>query len=75
MKVLPGPAQFDADGDGSYGQSWWATEYLVDRFGVKKVAALYADLAGHATGADAIVKKHTRKTPAQLLAAVKKFRG
>lgn len=75
MKALPGPRQFNADGDGSYGQSWWVVEYLVGRFGEKKVAALYADLAGHATGADAIVKKHTQMTPAQLLAAVRKFRG
>jgi hypothetical protein len=75
MKALPGPTEFATNGDRSYGQSWWVIEYLVDRFGVQKVAALYADLAGHATGADAIVKKHTKMTPAQLLAAVKKFRG
>ncbi|MFI5736546.1 peptidase MA family metallohydrolase [Kribbella sp. NPDC051587] len=75
MKALPGPTEFATNGDRSYGQSWWVIEYLVDRFGVQKVAALYADLAAHATGADAIVKKHTKMTPAQLLAAVKKFRG
>ncbi|MET7282675.1 hypothetical protein ABZS29_30885 [Kribbella sp. NPDC005582] len=75
MKALPGPAEFAAAGDRSYGQSWWVLEYLVDRLGEKKVAALYADLAAHATGADAILKKHTQMTPAQLLAAVRKFRG
>ncbi|MFK4085743.1 hypothetical protein ACI2LF_16660 [Kribbella sp. NPDC020789] len=75
MKALPGPAEFAAAGDRSYGQSWWVVEYLIDRLGKKKVAALYADLAGRETGTDVIVKKHTGMTPAQLLAAVRKFRG
>ncbi len=75
MKALPGRAEFGAAGSRSYGQSWWVVEYLVDKLGEKKVAALYADLASHETGADAILKKHSGMTPAQLLAAVKKFRG
>ncbi|WP_405058271.1 hypothetical protein OG474_36800 [Kribbella sp. NBC_01505] len=75
MKALPGPAEFSANGDRSYGQAWWVIEYLIDRFSEKKVAALYADLAAHESGADAILKKHTKMTSAQLLAAVKAFRG
>ncbi|MEU4294972.1 hypothetical protein AB0E63_42685 [Kribbella sp. NPDC026596] len=78
MKVLPGPAEFDADGDRSYGQSWWITAYLESKLGEKGVASLYTDLAQHSTtqaAYEAIVKKHTGKTPAQLVAAVKKFKG
>ncbi|GAB3925295.1 hypothetical protein GCM10029976_018320 [Kribbella albertanoniae] len=75
MKALPGPAEFSVAGSRSYGQSWWVVEYLIGKLGEKKVAALYADLASHETGADAILKKHIKMTPAQLLAAVKKFRG
>jgi hypothetical protein len=78
MTVLPGDAQFDANGDRSYGQAWWAAEYLVSTEGVKGMAALYTDLAVHNTGAAsyaAIVKKHTGKTPAQLVTAVKKFKS
>ncbi|MFB6722380.1 hypothetical protein ACFCV3_19545 [Kribbella sp. NPDC056345] len=75
MTALPGPREFSAAGSRSYGQSWWVVEYLVDKLGEKKVAALYVDLASHASGADAILKKHSGMTPAQLLAAVKKFRG
>jgi hypothetical protein len=78
MKVLPGEAQFDASGDQSYGQAWWATEYLVSTEGVKGMASLYTDLALHDTSPAAyatIIKKHTGKTPAELVNAVKKFRG
>ena len=78
MKVLPGPAEFDADGDRSYGQSWWITAYLESKLGEKGVASLYTDLAQHSTtqaAYEAILKKHTGKTPAQLVAAVKKFKG
>ncbi|MEU4389558.1 hypothetical protein [Kribbella sp. NPDC023855] len=78
MTVLPGDAQFDANGDRSYGQAWWAAEYLVSTEGVKGMAALYTDLAVHNTGPAsyaAIVKKHTGKTPAQLVTAVKKFKS
>ncbi|TDD46406.1 hypothetical protein E1263_36595 [Kribbella antibiotica] len=75
MKALPGPSEFGANGDRSYGQAWWVIEYLIGRFGEAKIAALYADLAGHQTGADAILKKHLKMTPAQLIAAVKQFRG
>jgi hypothetical protein len=77
MKVLPGDAQFAENGDRSYGQSWWAAEYLAHAEGVKAMAALYTDLAVHNTSAKAyaaIIKKHTGKTPAQLTAAVKNFR-
>lgn len=78
MKVLPGEAEFDANGDRSYGQAWWATEYLVSTEGVKRMASLYTDLAQHGVSpaADAaIIKKHTGRTPAELVTAVKKFRG
>jgi hypothetical protein len=78
MKVLPGPAEFDADGDRSYGQSWWITAYLESKLGEKGVASLYADLAVHSTNEatyTSIIKKHTGKTPEQLVAAVKKFKG
>lgn len=78
MKVLPDRAQFDAAGDRSYGQSWWITAYLVDELGEKGVADLYTDLAQHNTTPTrylAILKKHTDKTPAQLVAATKQFKG
>jgi hypothetical protein len=78
MKVLPAEAEFNANGDRSYGQSWWAAEYLADSEGLKGVAALYTDLAIHNTSPAAyasIIKKHTGKTPAELTAAVKKFKG
>jgi len=78
MKVLPGEAEFDANGDRSYGQAWWATEYLVSAEGVKGMASLYTDLAVHSSSPAAyatILKKHTGKTPAELVAAVKTFKG
>jgi len=78
MKVLPGEREFDANGDRSYGQAWWATEYLVSAEGVKGMASLYTDLALRSTSPAsyaAIIKKHTGKTPAELVAAVKKFKG
>ncbi|WP_460661587.1 peptidase MA family metallohydrolase [Kribbella swartbergensis] len=78
MKVLPTRAEFDAAGDRSYGQSWWITAYLVDELGEKGVADLYTDMARHNTSQTAyttILKKHTGKTPAQLVAAVKKYKG
>jgi hypothetical protein len=78
MKVLPGEKEFDANGDRSYGQAWWATEYLVSAEGEKGMASLYTDLAEHGVSpaADAaIIKKHTGKTPAELVTAVKKFKG
>ncbi|TCC66434.1 hypothetical protein E0H73_06020 [Kribbella pittospori] len=78
MKVLPGQAEFNADGDRAYGQSWWITSYLEDRLGEKKLAALYTDLAQHNTTQAAfatILKKHTGKTAPQLVAAAKTFRG
>jgi len=78
MKVLPTQAEFNAAGDRSYGQSWWITAYLVDELGEKGVADLYTDLAQHNTSQTAytrILKNHTGKTPAQLVAAAKKFKG
>lgn len=78
MKVLPGQAEFYRNGDQSYGQSWWAIEYLVSKEGVDGMAALFADLAAHGTSEAAyaaILKRHTGKTAKQLTAAVKKFRG
>jgi hypothetical protein len=78
MKVLPGAAEFDAAGDRSYGQSWWITAYLVEELGEKAVADLYTDLAQHNTSQTAytrILKQHTGKSPAQLVAAAKKFKG
>ena len=78
MKVLPGQAEFNADGDRAYGQSWWITSYLEDRLGEKKLAALYTDLAQHNTTKAAfatILEKHTGKTPLQLVAAAKSFKG
>jgi hypothetical protein len=78
MKVLPGEGEFDANGDRSYGQAWWATEFLVSAKGEEGLAALYTDLAVHGTSPAAIasiIKKDTGKTPAGLVTAVKKFRG
>jgi hypothetical protein len=78
MKVLPGSGEFDVAGDRSYGQSWWVAEYLVEELGEKGLAALYTELARQNTSQAAytrILKQHTGKTPAELVAAVKKFKG
>jgi hypothetical protein len=78
MKVLPTQTEFDAEGDRSYGQSWWITAYLVDELGERGVADLYTDLARNNTSQKAyaaILEKHTGKTAPQLVAAVKKFKG
>jgi hypothetical protein len=78
LKALPSSADFDANSDRSYGVSWWATEYLASKKGTKALAALYTDLALHNTtpvAYAAIIKKHTGKTPPQLAAAVKTWRG
>ncbi|ADB32792.1 hypothetical protein Kfla_3737 [Kribbella flavida DSM 17836] len=78
MTSLPDRETFDQDGDKAYGQSWWTVEYLASRLGTKKLAALYADLAVHSTSTaayTAILTKHTGKTPAELTAAVRKYRG
>lgn len=78
MKVLPDAGEFAEHGDRSYGQSWWAAEYLVDELGKARFAALYTDLAQHTTSAAAyaaIIKKHTGKTPAELATAVRRFKG
>ncbi|MGW6275937.1 hypothetical protein [Kribbella sp. NPDC055071] len=78
MKVLPAQAEFDADGDRAYGQSWWITSYLESKLGEKGLASLYTDLAQHNTSATAyttILKKHTGKTPAELVTAAKKYKG
>ncbi|QNE22468.1 hypothetical protein F1D05_36920 [Kribbella qitaiheensis] len=78
LKSLPSSADFDANSDRAYGLSWWTTEYLASKEGTKALAALYADLSAHNTtpvAYDAIIKKHTGKTPAALAAAVKAWRG
>jgi len=78
MKTLPGPAEFDVNGERSYGQSWWIAAYLESKLGEKGLASLYTDLALHNTTWTAytsIIKKHTGKTPQQLVTAVKKFKG
>ncbi|TDO45317.1 hypothetical protein EV643_11390 [Kribbella sp. VKM Ac-2527] len=78
MKTLPSPSLFDVDADRAYGLSWWVVEYLADAKGAKSLVPLYTDLARHNTTPAAyttIIKKHTGKTPAQLTAAVKKFKG
>jgi len=71
---LPDADLFYSDADRAYGTSWWFVEYLADQLGEKKLAALYADLAQHGT-ADAVLAKHTGKTSAELVAAVKNFSG
>jgi hypothetical protein len=78
LKALPGPGDFDRNSDRAYGLSWWSTEYLASKEGTKGLAALYADLALHNTtpaAYNAIIKKHTGKTPAALTAAVKNWHG
>ncbi|GAA1659560.1 hypothetical protein GCM10009744_61150 [Kribbella alba] len=78
LKVLPGQKEFDVDGDKSYGQSWWATEYVASKVGVKGMASLYTDLAVHGTSPaayESIIRKHTGETSTQLAAAVRKFKG
>lgn len=78
LKSLPSTADFDGNSDRAYGLSWWATEYLASKEGTKGLAALYVDLSAHNTtpvAYEAIIKKHTGKTPAALAAAVKAWRG
>ncbi len=74
LTALPDADLFYSDGDRAYGTSWWFVEYLASKLGEKGVASLYADLAQHGT-ADSIIKKDTGMTSAQLVPAVKKFKG
>jgi hypothetical protein len=74
LTAIPDNDLFDADADRAYGSSWWFVEYLASKLGEKGVASLYADLAQHGS-TDAVLVKHTGKTSAELVAAVKKFRG
>ncbi|GAA0618296.1 hypothetical protein HPO96_13215 [Kribbella sandramycini] len=76
MRALPTQAEFASTSDYAYGQSWWTVAYLVDQLGEKKVAALYQAIAtAKPAETDTLLKRHTGKTQAQLLAAVRKFKG
>ncbi|MFI5692446.1 basic secretory protein-like protein [Kribbella sp. NPDC051586] len=72
LTKLPGTDVFDADADRAYGSSWWIVEYLADKLGEKKLAALYTDMSQHG---ETFLKKDTGLTPAQVVAGAKKFKG
>jgi hypothetical protein len=79
LTVLPIDGVFHGDYDeDTYGVSWVITEYLVTRYGLSKVNALYAALAAGPDDPDA--RERTMRAQlglgeAALVAAVKKYDG
>ncbi len=79
LVVLPIDGVFHGDYDEeSYGVSWLIVEYLVTKYGLAKVNALYAELAkgsdDPAVREQALVK-HFKLSEAALVAALKKYTG
>jgi hypothetical protein len=79
LTVLPIDGVFHGDYDEeSYGVSWLIVEYLVGRYGLAKVGALYADLARGPDDPEVReqrLRKHLKVSEPALLAAVKKYDG
>ncbi|MDX6282778.1 MAG: hypothetical protein QOH03_3849 [Kribbellaceae bacterium] len=73
--VLPPADDVFYDREDNYGVSWLIVEHLVNKYGLAKLNALYADLAtarDDATTRDRIFRKHLSLTAATLAAAVKR---
>jgi hypothetical protein len=80
IKSLTVPPANDVfyDREDNYGVSWLIVEYLVNKYGLAKLNALYADLAtsrDDPTTRDRILRKHLSVTETILVAAVKKYTG
>lgn len=79
LTVLPIDGVFHGDYDeDTYGVSWIVVEYLVTKYGLKTVHALYAELA-RASDDPAVraqvLGKHLKVSEAALIAAVKRYDG
>ncbi|WP_433161457.1 hypothetical protein [Kribbella sp. CA-247076] len=79
LVVLPIDGVFHGEYDeDSYGVSWIVVEYLVSKYGLATLNALYADLA---KGPDdpgtreQVIRKHLKVTETALVAAIKKYDG
>ncbi|MEU4391529.1 hypothetical protein [Kribbella sp. NPDC023855] len=79
LVVLPIDGIFHGDYDEeSYGVSWLIVEYLVTKYGLDKVNALYADLAKGSddpAAREQTLRKHLKLSEAALVAALKKYTG
>ncbi|MFG1817115.1 hypothetical protein ACGFIF_25385 [Kribbella sp. NPDC049174] len=79
LVVLPIDGVFHGEYDeDSYGISWVLVEYLVDRYGLKTVNALYADLAkgpDDPAVREQVLSKHLKLGETALIAAIKKYDG
>jgi hypothetical protein len=79
LVVLPIDGVFHGEYDeDSYGISWVLVEYLVDRYGLPTVNALYADLAkgpDDPAVREQVLRKHLKLGESALIAAFKKYDG
>jgi len=79
LAVLPIDGVFHGDYDEeSYGVSWIIVEYLVTRYGLAKVNALYADIArgrDDSVVREQVLRKHLKISETALVAAVEKYDG
>ncbi len=79
LVVLPIDGVFHGEYDeDSYGISWVLVEYLVDRYGLPTVNALYADLAegpDDPAVRERVLRKHLKLGEAALIATLKKYDG
>lgn len=79
LVVLPIDGVFHGEYDeDSYGISWIIVEYLVSKYGLATVNALYADLAKGPDNPDVreqVLRKHLKVTETALVAALKKYDG
>ncbi|WP_344214832.1 peptidase MA family metallohydrolase [Kribbella sancticallisti] len=79
LDVLPIDGVFHGEYDeDSYGVSWILVEFLMDKYGQKKVNALYADLAQapeDPTLREQLLRKHLKLSETAFVAAVKKYDG
>jgi hypothetical protein len=79
LVVLPIDGVFHGEYDeDSYGISWIIVEYLVGKYGLATVNALYADFAkgpDDPAVREQVLRKHLKVTEAALVAAVKKYDG
>jgi hypothetical protein len=79
LTVLPIDGVFHGDYDeDSYGVAWLISEYIVDKYGLATINALYAETAAQTDDPalrDKAVLKHLKLTDPAVAAAVKKYTG
>ncbi|NEA36262.1 hypothetical protein G3I17_32110 [Streptomyces sp. SID13031] len=79
LVVLPIDGVFHGDFDeDSYGVAWLIVEYLVDKYGLATLNALYVDMAKQLDDPalrDKTLTKHLKVTEPALVAALKKYTG